>query len=144
MGGAGADPQEVPMRAFLVELDNRTGSLAQLSEAIADPGINVVGVVATTSGGTGSVGLITTDDSATRSALESGSFTYREVELVSASLENQPGTLAAAARRLAEGGVNIELVMPTGMEGGKVTVAFGVDDPSAARQALGELAAPGG
>ena len=36
--------------------------------------------------------------------------------------------------------VNIELLLPTGMEGGKVSVAFGVDNAAAAQQALGELA----
>jgi hypothetical protein len=39
--------------------------------------------------------------------------------------------------------VNISLVMPTGMSGGRITVAFGVDDAAGAREALGDLAATG-
>jgi len=57
---------------------------------------------------------------------------------VPASLENRPGTLAEAARRLASAGVNIEAAMPTGMSGNNVTVAFATSDPAKARQALGE------
>jgi hypothetical protein len=39
--------------------------------------------------------------------------------------------------------VNIELIMTTGVQGTRITVAFGVDDPVGAREALGELAATG-
>jgi len=39
--------------------------------------------------------------------------------------------------------VNIGAVMPTGMQGTKVTVAFAVDDAAAAREALGDLALVG-
>ena len=64
---------------------------------------------------------------------------FREVALASAALEDKPGTLADAARRLADAGVNIEAIFPTGMEGGKITVAFGVDNVEAAKTALGQL-----
>jgi hypothetical protein len=131
------------MRAFIVELQNSPGSLASLTEAIAERGINITNVVGATCGGSGSLGLITNDEAGTRSALDGGKSSYREIDLVSAALEDRPGTLAAAARRLADAGVNIELLLPTGMEGGKISVAFGVDNASAAQQALGELATAG-
>lgn len=60
--------------------------------------------------------------------------------LVVASLEHRPGTLAAAARRMADAGVNVETMFAIGMDGDKVMVAFGVSDAAAARAALGELA----
>ena len=47
------------------------------------------------------------------------------------------------ARRLGERGINVEIVMPTGFVGGRVTVAFGVDDPQGAAEALGDLAVTG-
>ena len=47
---------------------------------------------------------------------------------------------ASNRRMIGALGVNIELLLPTGMEGGKVSVAFGVDNAAAAQQALGELA----
>ena len=131
------------MRAFIVELQNSPGSLAKLTEAIAERGINITNVVGATCGGSGSLGIITNDEASTRSVLDGPSSSYREIDLVSAALEDRPGTLAAAARRLADAGVNIELLLPTGMEGGKISVAFGVDNASAAQQALGELATAG-
>jgi len=129
------------MQAFIIELQNKPGSLATAAEALAQRGINIVNVAGITCGSDGVLGILTNDEDGTRSAFDGAGIGYREVELVSASLENKPGTLADAARRLADAGVNIELLIPTGMEAGKVSVAFGVNIPAAARSALGELAA---
>jgi hypothetical protein len=75
--------------------------------------------------------------------LDAKGIEHRDVEIVSASLEDRPGTLGAAARRLADRGINIEVILPTGMQGNRISVAFGVDDAAGAREALGELAATG-
>jgi hypothetical protein len=127
------------MNAFLIDLENRPGSLADTAAAIAEKGININGVAGATSGGTGTIALVTNDESATRSALQGIDCKFREVALVSAPLEDKPGVLADAARRLADAGVNIEALLPTGMEGGKITLAFAVDNVEAAKQALGAL-----
>ena len=85
----------------------------------------------------GAVALQTNDDEATRSALEGTGFQFREVQTASAWLDDQPGTFADAARRLANAGVNIEAAFPIGMKDGKVGVLFGVDNVEAAKSALG-------
>jgi hypothetical protein len=133
------------MRAFIIELENRPGALADLGEALGDRGINISGLSGTTGHetGTGSLAIVTNDDAATRSVLDDRGLAYRDCEIVSASLEDRPGALGAAARRLADRGVNIELVMPTAAQGSRITLALGVDDAAAAREALGELAATG-
>ena len=131
------------MRAFIIKLENRPGSLADLGEALAERGINITGIAAMTWESAGTMGLITNDDAGTRSVLDDRGVEHRSIELVSAGLEDRPGSLGAAARLLADKGINIELVMPTGMQGGRITVAFGVADPAAALDALGELAATG-
>lgn len=128
------------MRAFIVEIENRPGSLADLCEALGERGINISGIAGSTWDDDGAVGLITNDDSATRSILESRDSDYRECDLVAAGLEDRPGALGTAARRLADAGVNIEAVMPTGMTAGRVMVTFAVDDAAKAREALGDLA----
>ena len=128
------------MNAFLIDLENRPGSLADTAAALGEKGININGVAGATSGGTGTIALVTNDESATRSALQGIDCKFREVALVSAALEDKPGVLADAARRLADAGVNIEALFPTGMEGSKITLAFAVDNVEAAKQALGTLA----
>ena len=131
------------MRAFIIHAENRPGALAHLAEALGERGINISGVSGSTWGDEGAIGLITNDDAGTRSVLDGDNADYRELELVAAAMEDKPGTLAAAARRLADHGVNISAIMPTGMQGTKVTVAFAVDDAAAAREALGDLALAG-
>lgn len=127
------------MRAFIVELENRPGSLADLSEALGERGVNIVGVAGMTWKELGAVGLITNNDATARTVLDERGETYREVELIAAGLEDRAGALGLAARRLADRGVNVEAAMTTSMLGTKVTIAFAVDDAAAAREALGDL-----
>ena len=127
------------MNAFIIDLENKPGRLAETAAAIAEKGININGVAGATSGGTGTIAIVTNDESATRSALQGIDCKFREVALASAALEDKPGVLADAARRLADAGVNIEAIFPTGMEGNRITIAFGVDNIEAAKQALGAL-----
>ncbi len=132
------------MHAFIVKLENTPGSLADLAEALGQQGINITGATGIGWDATGAVALITADEAGTRALLDQRGTEYREAELVSAGIEDrQPGSLGAAARRLAEKGINVEAMMATGMSGSQVTVAFAVDDASAAREALGDLAAVG-
>ena len=131
------------MRAFIVNLENQPGALASLGEALGERGINISGIAGTAWESSGAIGLITNDDAGTRAVLDDRGIAHRDVEVVSAGLEDRPGSLGDAARRLAEAGVNIELIMPTGMQGSRITVALGVSDADAARTALGDLAASG-
>ena len=129
------------MQWFIVESANRPGEFARHAQEIAKRGINLANVVGLGIGDRGGVGFYATDEAGLRSALNDAGIAFREVTAVSCSLEDKPGTVAEASRRLGDAGVNIELLAPTGMEGGKVTVAFGVDKADQARAALGDLVA---
>lgn len=128
------------MDVFIVSLENRPGMLAGLAESLGNRGINITNIAAATTSDAGAVALTTDDAAGTRAALDEAGVDYRGCSAVEAALEHRPGSLAAAARRLADAGVNVEGVFATGMEGGRVTVAFAVDDVDAANGALGELA----
>ena len=125
------------MNAFIVELRNRPGELARVTEAIAQKGIDIQAFSGVTCGGSGSVALLTNDEAATRTALGDAGYAAREIEVVSVALEHRPGTLAAAARKLADAGINVEAAMPVGMDGGRVVVAFATDQPTKAKSVLG-------
>ena len=129
------------MNAFIVELEDKPGEVARVAEAIAQRGINIEGFAGATAGGSGSMILITNDEAGTRSALASIGCQAREAELTVASLAHQPGTLAELTRRLADAGVNIQAAIPTGMDAGNVSVAFATDNPTKAREIIGERAA---
>ena len=128
------------MNAFIIELENKPGSLAQVAEALGERGINITSISGVTAGTAGALGLLTNDESGTREVLRSAGITSREIGLVSISIENKPGALGQIARKLADAGVNVELLLGTGMSGSNVTVALGVDDVEAAQRAIGQAA----
>jgi len=132
------------MNAFLVELENKPGELARITEAIAAKGVDITGVSGSTCGSSGSVALMTDNEATTRTVLQEGRAKFRELEVTQAPIAAAPGSLAKACRRLADGGVNIEALMPTGMEGDQVTVAFVTGDPAKARQILSQAGTTAG
>jgi len=131
------------VRAFIVNMENRPGTLADLGTALGERSINISGLAGVSWDSVGSIAIVTSDDAGARAVLEEREIEYRDVEVVSASLEDRPGALGEVARRLANRGINVEVVMPTGVQGGRISVAFGVDDPAGAREALGDLVASG-
>ena len=128
------------MNAFIVKLENKPGTLARVFEAVAARGINIESAGGSTWGDAGAVTILTNDEAGTRSALDGAGFTSREIEAVPVSIENRPGTLAEMTSKLAAAGVNIEALLPTGMSGGKVSVAFVTSDAVKARAAIGQEA----
>jgi hypothetical protein len=131
------------MNAFIVELENKPGELARITEPIASRGINILGLTGSTCGSSGSVVLYTNDEGGTRTALASAGVHPREVELVVASMPHQPGAFAEIARKLSDAGINIEAVLPTGMDGGNMNVALATDNPSRARELIGQRVGAG-
>jgi hypothetical protein len=128
------------MRTFIVQLENRPGMLAGLLESVAARGINLTSLGGAASGDRGAFALLAPNESGLREVLDSRGVAYSEASVVSVALDDLPGSVAAAARRVGEAGVNLVAVFPTGMSNGKVVVALGVSDAPAAREALADLA----
>lgn len=124
------------MQAFILDLENRPGTWADVAERIARRGVNILGF-GLSPDGRGYIGLVGSDESATKEALDDVRCTYREVELLPVTLEHVPGTAARLARKLADAGINIEFFAPTGQLGGQSIVALGVDRIEDARRVLG-------
>lgn len=124
------------MQAFILDLENRPGSWAETAEKIAEKGVNLLSC-GLTADGRGYVGLVTSDDAATKEALDDIRCSYREFEVLPVSLEHVPGTSAKLARTLSDAGINIEFFLPTGEFGGKTVVALGCDRIEDARRILG-------
>jgi hypothetical protein len=127
------------MHWFIAEAANKPGEFARHADAIAKRGINLSNVICLGIGDRGGAAFFAKDEAGLRTALNDAGIAYREVSVLTASLEDKPGTVAAAARSLGDAGVNIELLATVGMSDQKVTVAFGVDKLEAARTALGNL-----
>ena len=125
------------MQWFIVEASNKPGEFARHADAIAKRGVNLANVVSLGIGDRGGFAFYATDEAGVRSALNDAGIAFREVSVVTAQIEDKPGSVADAARRLGDAGVNIELLAPMGMDAKKVTIAFGVDKPDEARRRIG-------
>ena len=127
------------MNTFIVDLKNKPNELARVTEAIAQKGIDITAFSASTCGDSGSFAVVTNDEAGTRRVLDEGKWTYRTFGVIEASIANRPGALAEVARKLGKAGVNVEAAFPTGSVGGTVHLAFATDNPTKAREALGDL-----
>jgi hypothetical protein len=126
------------MIAFLIELDNRAGAVADVTEAIADRGINITGAAGIGAGAQGHVVLTTNDEAATRRVLLGASYKFHEIEIVPLTVADTPGTFARACRALADAKINIEAAFAMAGGADRYTIAFATDDPVKARSVLSQ------
>jgi hypothetical protein len=124
------------VKAFIVELENRPGELARLAAALGGAGVNMTTGAGFGLNATGAFAFLADNEQSARAVLDVGNFAYRTSEVVEASVADRPGALAEAAQRLAAAGVNVDVVLPIAMAGGRMAIAFGVADADAAESAL--------
>jgi hypothetical protein len=100
------------MMDLTIALDNRPGALAEMGDALGRAGVSIEGGGAFVVGGQGVAHFLFHDGAVARNALEAAGITVlaeREV-LVQRLNQAQPGQLGKITRRMAEAGVNIEVL----------------------------------
>lgn len=121
------------MHDLTVKLENRPGTLAQLGEALGSAGINIEGVAGYAQGEQGEVHILVGDAQMAREALSEAGIECgpeREVEVV--SVVDQPGEMGRHLRKVADAGVNVDLVyIATGTR-----LVIGSEDAEGLRRAL--------
>jgi len=125
------------MSAFVVELQSRPGELARLCEAMAARKVNVL-LCGMAHGDSGTVAFVADDEGAARTALDDADIAFTERPALTVRMENVPGAGAQTFRRLAETGVNLDLLLPVQVSKEEFFAVICVDDVEAARTALGE------
>lgn len=100
------------MTDLAIDLEDRPGALAEMGEALGRAGVSVEGGGAWVVGGRGVAHFLFRDGAAARRALESAGIRVldqREV-LVQRLKQAVPGQLGMLTRRMADAGVNIEVL----------------------------------
>lgn len=100
------------MRDLAIDLDDRPGALADMGEALGRAGVSVEGGGAWVVEGRGVAHFLFADGAAARAALEAaGVRVLAEREVIVQRLQQAvPGQLGQLTRRMAEAGVNIEVL----------------------------------
>jgi hypothetical protein len=102
------------MKDLTVVLEDGPGTLAELGEATGKAGINIEGIGGAAREGEGVLHILVEDAVATRRALQHAGIEVRaERDVLVVAVEDRPGTMGAVARRLADAGVNVDLVYAT-------------------------------
>jgi hypothetical protein len=122
------------MKDLTVLLENRPGTLASLGESLGKAGVNIEGFCGFPADGQAIGHLLVEDAAAARQALQqAGAKVTGERDVLVVDMENRAGALGQAARKVADAGVNIDLVYLASNN----RVVVGADDLDKARAALG-------
>jgi len=116
-----------------VILEDRPGTLADMGEALGKAGINIDGLCGFHCEGKGVIHLLVEDAASARRALEEIGLEVRgERQVLILELEDRPGAMGDITRRIANAGVNIDLIYAAT----KTRVVIGADDLDKARAAV--------
>lgn len=125
------------LKELRVSMEDKPGALAKLADALGKAGVNIESISAATSGGSGDIRILVADTAAARKALSAAGITVAgEREMTFVDLEDKPGSLAEAARKLADQQINVDTIYVVGASGGKKQLAVGTADASKARGAV--------
>jgi hypothetical protein len=120
---------------LVIDIENSPGSLAQIAAAISDAGVNIAAATCVGSGERAEVHILVPYVEAARHLLAISHLAVsREREVVVVNVEDRPGVLADLTRKIAQAGVNLDLVYVATQN----RLVFGAPDLGALRAALGQ------
>ena len=116
-----------------IHLEDRPGALAEMGEALGKSVVNIDGICGVSCEGVGVLHILVEDAAAARSAIERAGFEVQdERDVLVVNIVDQPGELGDIARKLANAGVNLDLLYLTA----NMDLVIGVDDLEKAKSAL--------
>jgi hypothetical protein len=120
----------------VVELEDRIGALADLGELLGGEGVNIraLAVVRVAEARALAHLIVEPADVAVRVLREHDVVPERVREVLSVTLEDEPGALGRYCRRLADASINLEAVYLAGERDGSKELVLAVSDLLAARQ----------
>ncbi|NOR89025.1 MAG: amino acid-binding protein [Anaerolineales bacterium] len=116
-----------------VHLEDRPGALAELGEALGKSVVNIDGICGVSCEGVGVLHILVADAAAARVAAEQAGFAvHAERDVLVVNIVDRPGELGNIARKLANAGINLDLLYLTA----NLDLVIGVDDLEKAQTAL--------
>src|SRR5262249_95696 len=109
-------------KEFTIEVENRPGAVAEIARTLGAAKVNILALLATAHGATGTVQLVVENAGQAKKALDKGAFKYREIPAEQHELANKPGALAEYLAKLAAKGVNLDSICCTAPKGGRKAV----------------------
>jgi hypothetical protein len=118
---------------LVIDIENTPGALAEVAGAINDAGVNLAAATCLRPGERAELHILVPHVEAAKHLLAISHLAVtREREVVVVDVTDRPGVLADLARKIAQAGVNIDLVYVATRN----RIVFGSDDIDALRAAL--------
>ena len=96
---------------LVIDIENTPGALASVAAAISDAGVNIAAATCVGPGERAELHILVPHAEAARHSLAiSHVAVSREREVVVVDVEDRPGVLADLARKVAQAGVNVDLL----------------------------------
>ena len=123
-----------PMAVDLaIEIENTPGALARVASAISDAGVNIAAATCVGAGERAELHILVPHGEPAKRALRISQLAVtREREVVVVDVEDRPGVLADLTRKIAQAGVDLDLVYVATRN----RVVFGAADLDALKAAL--------
>lgn len=119
---------------LVIDIENTPGALAQVAAAISDAGVNIAAATCLGPGERAELHILVKHPEAVRHALAISHLAVNyEREVVVVDVEDRPGVLADLTRKIAKGGVDLDLVYVATRN----RVVFGAADIEALKAVLG-------
>src|SRR5574337_658875 len=123
------------VKQITVWVENRPGTLAKITSALAAKGVNIAGLYASDARGRSAVRLLVTAAAPAKAALRAAGFRVTEEPALVLSLADKPGQLAKVAGKLGRARVNIGYGYATVSPRAKrAHIVLGVTNAAAARR----------
>ena len=104
---------------LMITVDNKVGSLAELTHIIASSKINLMAVCAYAVDNRGMFMFVTEDNEKAKKILKAQGYDVREEGAILLTLENKPGALTSVTEKVAQAGIDLTLVYGSVEKGGK-------------------------
>ncbi len=122
---------------IIVETENRTGLLAEISRLLGDMGINLLSIALDADSEEARFRLLATSQSYARDALREAGFAIEERDVVVVELPHYPGFLCRISEALARKDISLtDLHVTVSNEGNTGVVVFSCSDNGRAVQML--------
>jgi hypothetical protein len=118
---------------LVIDVENTPGALARVAAAVSDAGVNLAAAACIGAGEQAELHILVPHPEAARHSLSTAHLAVsREREVVVVDVEDNPGVLADLARKIAQAGINLDLVYIATRN----RVVFGAPDLTALRAVL--------
>lgn len=108
-------------KQLLITVDNRVGTLAEVSGVVSSSGINLIAVCAYAVDNKGVIMFVSEDNNQAKKLLKGRGYDVREEEIILLTVANKPGSLQQITQRIADAGIDLTLIYGSVEQKGKTS-----------------------